>query len=513
MVKNIRKIKINFKRPQINVDLRNIPGLNFIFQHTLTTLSLIPFAVALLIAFPTFQINLQDKTFKFTSILATEQSELATNAVKLGLKNSIDLQGGVSVKYQMATPTPTPSVTPTPTPTPTVTVTPSLSVTPTPEPETKEQIADNINKTERILRKRIEEIGLDGQRLYSTQGTEGRGGIITFSGDRESLGFYAPSFILTKGDVQIWVDNPDFDPSTTDSQSLALNPLLSKGRLDISKADIRSVTLLNDAKTAGYGLRVEFNDSVVPTLESASANVGRGQSPVGFMIVVDGIPSAIQSYPYTTALNPNVLFFTINGTDLLATKSLVSVLNNEVLPYSLSAVSNNNTSALVNVNTDTMRVGLLLGFILINAFILIRLRFFGLFTVIVNTGILAGTIAIFKLTNQILNIELIIGTLVGLVLVSAILFIYNQKLIQTDFRTLVNKHEIRDELRGLVFKLFFVPLCLFAIILNYLGIQFISTMVLSIAIVFIVFNIATLSIIPTLINELFILPFKHVKAK
>lgn len=502
-----KKARVSLPRPSLKM-FGNIKNWRFSL-HIITMLSLVPVAVALWVAFPTFSLETDTKIYQFGALqlFKEENAETGESEIqnRVGFTQSFDLQGGATFNFEMVKPT----VSPTPTPENTETVEPTPSVvtevspTPTEVPQTLEVADNDYEKTISIIRKRIDELNAVENQLFKYKNDDKSGAIINMSSSREEAGIIPYYLSLQGKDIQIWVDDPNYIPAE-DTESFSLLEGLTPSIL--SREDIAFAQTVNDQKTYGNGLRLVFKNSSYDKFFSVGSQV----TSRGFALVIDGQPIAFQSYAINLQQPDTAVVYMTNpfgAGERISYEAISSVINNEPLPIQVTVTTNNNTDSFVEIDLSKTKLALFIVLSIISVSSLFVYKTRGILVPILMWNSLVLSIALLKLFGQPLNLNLIWGVVIGLSVVFLFGFMSLRKFTNEKYKTedaikLVAK-KYGDAFRNLV-----IVLLVIASILEIFDITIIYQLSIGIGVILLTALISIWTVYKTFINELFILPLR-----
>lgn len=407
-----KRVNFNFSKSSIVSFFNNLKSgftNTETFKHVLASLSLIPLAVFLWLAVPTFKIETSDKIYNFGPVQLFEQIDETSGESqiinRIGFSESFDLQSGATFNFEVVRENALPQEVEG------QEVDETLENAETEvEQTTVIPSQDQLDKTISILRKRLDNLSLPETTFYSYKTDSSEGAIINLSTDRESAGII-PYYLSLKGEnIEIWVDDPNYQPSEDQQSFSILDGLISSG---LKKEDIAFVQVVNDQKTSGNGIKLVFKDESYNKFVAAAGNITNR----GFVLLVDGQPISYQSYPLTATANNSAFVYMSNpfgAVEKETYEAIASVVNNEPLPLSLTVLSNSNSSQYIIVNTDRMKIALLVSFIIMLIIPVAIFKYKGIFVSLMTANVLVLSLGFLKLFNYSLNLNLIWGVIIGL---------------------------------------------------------------------------------------------------
>lgn len=406
----------------------------FLWPHLPASLSLLPALIALWIAFPTIKVDTGDYIYEFSGLQPFTQYNPDTGTTTIisraGFREGTDFQNGVAIMYEVAktpvTPTVTPTVSVTPTPTPTTTSTPTP--TPTITPVDLDKVNDDILTSLDIFARRLNAAKFVDPKIYllDKDNKDKSKILVTFSENRTDIGI-APYYLGLKGEIEIWVDDPNYVVPDEESQDeTTYNPTEGRVKTNLTRDDIAYAQTVIDAKTYGPGIRLAFKPEAIDELNQYASQIGASGQAFGFLVLIDGQPILYQSYQFTVTLD-NAIYMTSGFSNSLnVINSIESVINSPVMPMSLSSVSNLDFNAHNVDNVNNVKAVLFVGIVLFLVFIVIRLKSQAMPVVFTVFSTITIAIALLKLWQQELNVALIVGVLI-IIVVTALLLINNIK--------------------------------------------------------------------------------------
>jgi hypothetical protein len=332
---------------------------------------------------------------------------------------------------------------------------------------------------------------------------------VNLSGSREQVGLLPFYLSLSGNDVTIWTDDPSFTAAENPDEQ-TFNPLEGLRATGLVREDITGAYTVNDFRTRGNGLKLNFTEeSGLEFTTEASQIISSG-----FALVIDGQPVASQSYPMTSQLftqgysGPYTVYMTnfISG-EKIQFQAIASIINNEPLPLvaTVETSTNSNIQSLIDVDPLQMKGILFAALILSLIIIFIKFRYNAIIPIVFAGNSLILSIGIMKLMGLYLNINLIIGVIIGLGLLYLLGMIALKKLLKVE----KSKSEIiakaSSEFRWSTLK-FLLAILLMTLLIDVFEISFAKQLSFGIGVMTVTGLISLFSVFRAFVNELFILP-------
>jgi len=519
--RNKRKRKIS-KRSELNIYIKKPKFRNpFKFlarifpkedmaSHILTSFSLLPLFIALWIAFPTFQIDIGDNTYKFSG-LQTSQTTNPYTGIETGnvrFANGLELQNGVSLvfKIQKEDQNSTSEKTNTD-----KAETSNLNTN-----ETNDTESQDVEKTIEILRTRLSYLSpIESriERLYSDDNEDRL--LVNMAGSREEVEMI-PYLLTFKGNISFWIDDPNYVKTQDTENPTSNNPIEGRMLSDLTRDDIMYAETINSQATNGLGIKVTFKQSAQDKLSKAANLVGSNGGIYGLMIMIDNQPVIEQAFVIDAqgklisfGINPtnSVVYFHSYQANLLDYEAITSIINTEILPKSVSVESNMNIQKMINVDLSLMKVSMFIAFILIHIILFVLYKWRSILNFIVNLNTLVISVAIMQLLQQVFTLSLIFGVMLGLIIL-IIFGIYSNNLLNDRLDTKEEFKQTSTKARKIYRNMAFFLLS-FAILITGINVLFSLELAFGIGVVMMVGLISHWTVFRTFVNEIYILPLKY----
>jgi len=218
--------------------------------------------------------------------------------------------------------------------------------------------------------------------------------------------------LASKGRIEFWTEDPDYDPEVLEDNQLNFSFLQGMRPAELSREDIDSIESLYSGKANGYGFKIKFKQDAV----SALFLISQLETSRGTMLVIDGQTAAFRTYQIenldasSSSSSPVMYLSSLFGDSFNINDTIPAIFQTGELEQDMSLVSQEEVSPLLGSNFEwNLKLVSICGFILTAIVLGFKYRYLGIYPMVMIVLFSIWSLFFLKLFGSFVTLPLILG--------------------------------------------------------------------------------------------------------